>query len=77
MLGNGAFNERDGLSEYGDIALEDAFHIVGSAETAACETLSVQVRIDDGDRSYAAVHCQACIFGIVLRMEHLELIVKR
>jgi len=28
------------------------------------------VRVDGGDRAYAAVHGQACIFGIILGMVH-------
>ena len=72
VLGNGALDECDGLSQDGDVALQDAFHIVVCSKTSACETLSVEVRIDNRDRAHAAVHGQACIFGIVLRMLHFS-----
>ena len=70
VLGNGALDQRNGLSQNGDVALQDALHIVVGRETASHETVAVEVRIDDRDRTHAAVHGQACIFGIVLRMFH-------
>jgi hypothetical protein len=72
MLGNRAFDESDGLPKNRDVSFQDALHIVGSGEATTCKTIAVEVRIDDRDRTYATVHSQACIFGIVFRMLHIK-----
>ena len=72
VLGNGALYKCDGLSQNGNVAFQDAFHIVAGREVTAGKALPVEVRVDRRYRSHTAIHGQACIFGIILGMFHFS-----
>ena len=57
-----ALDQRHGLRQDGDIALDDTLYHLGCREFTTTEAAALQVGIDDGGLLNTAVHLQACIF---------------
>ena len=55
MVGIDTLNKSDSLTQYGNIALDDAFHHLGNRKLATAETATIQVGIDN------ALACNAAI----------------
>ena len=70
MLRNSALHECHGLTQYGDVATQDALDIVGSRKVLAGKTTALQIWIDVRNRCHSTVHCQSCILGTILWMLH-------
>ena len=60
MVGVDTLDERDGLREDGDIALEDALDHIASRQLTTA--VALEVGVDDGGLFDAVVHLQTCIF---------------
>ena len=62
VVGIDALDQRDGLRENGDVALDDAFHHFCRGQLSATDALALQVGIDNTGLLYATVDLQAGIF---------------
>ena len=62
MVGVYTLDERYGLRQDGDIALDDTLDHFGHREFTTTESASLQVGIDDRGLLYPTVHLQTCRF---------------
>ena len=62
VVGIDTLDQRHGLRQDGDIALDNALHHLCSAEFTPTEAVTLHIRVNDGRLFYTAVDLQACIF---------------
>lgn len=69
MFGDSRFHKSDSLSEHRDIALENAFDIIGGREFRT-SGLGPAIGIDTRLRGDSGVYLEAFIIGMIFRVIH-------